>query len=109
MNALQLVVPKELQLDTKTAEAHEQLLNKFQSNPFTNFDGCRLLRISKTSFIRRLKPLLLHGLVIRVGSIENRKTLYQAKDFSEIEKTTSETLFEEVQGEWKDFVGFVEF
>jgi hypothetical protein len=107
INAMQLVIPKELLIDIKCINAHQKLLDSFGKNPFSYVDGARCLKMSRPSFIRRLRPLLLQGMIIKLEERKENKTYFQVIDA--YPNNDAQELFEEMQGEWKDFLGFIEF
>lgn len=105
LNALELLLPAEQQLTTKTLGIHSQLRKTFKDTPFTYVEACSRLKLSHSTVKRLLRPLLLYGLIEKGRSSDSTKTILRA-----IDKTTSQSqeLFEEMQGEWVDFRGFVE-
>jgi hypothetical protein len=111
INALQLVLPAEMKLDVKSLNAHAKLRTHFVDNPFTQLEACCLLRISKTGFRRRLQPLLLQSLIIKQKEKREQKALFRAiePDLIDEKQNPTQSLFEMMQGEWKDYIGFVEF
>lgn len=109
MNALQMVTPKDSQLTIKALEAHEKLQQVFKTEPFTYLEACQKLRISKTTFRRLLKPLMLRGLISRQGQTAHQKALFQIRAIEVTQEAAALNSFETMQGEWKDFEGFVEF
>ena len=67
------------------------------------------LRITKSTFKRRLKPLLIRKLVIKLEETETKKAEFVAKELPSRSAEAIESAFDTMLGEWKDFVGFVEF
>ena len=107
MNALALVVPKGLQLDGKMLDVHAKLLKEYGRNGFTNTEAQETLKVSRRHLLRLLNPLLLHGLAEKQTLKSGRVKLYVKALVNSKEESYQET-FEEGQGDWKDFVGFVE-
>lgn len=108
LNAVQLILPQELQLTPKILNAWEQLKEVIGKRPFDNVEACSRLKLSQQTFKRYKKPLLLHGLIIQHKTKGNARALFQIVNINPA-PNTSQQLFEDMQGEWKDFVGFVEF
>ena len=108
MNALQLVLPKDLQLTERVLDVHQSLLKIFGDKGFTYLEARNKLRISETHLRRLLKPMFLHKLAIREIPKSGRTKVY-LKSMVHKEKESYQETFEQMQGEWKDFVGFVEF
>lgn len=109
MNALQMVTPIESQLTIQSIEAHEKLSSIFKENPFTYLDACTRLRVSKTSFRRIMKPLILRGLLTKLSETREKKALFQIQTIKVDHQEPELDPFETMQGDWKDFQGFVEF
>ncbi|MFY0602268.1 MAG: hypothetical protein JXR03_21525 [Cyclobacteriaceae bacterium] len=107
LNALQLVLPKELQLTAKTLEIHTELSNIFKQNPFTYVSACSILKLSHSTMKRLTRPLLIHGLLRKHLEKGGKKTLLQVVETNQ-EPDTSHDLFAEGQGDWAGFQGFVE-
>lgn len=109
MNALHLVIPKDLKLDIRVGEFHHQLLQEFKQRPFTYLEAMVKLRITKSTLKRRLKPLLIRKLVIKLEETETKKAEFVVKELIQNQSESNESIFDTMQDEWKDFVGFVEF
>lgn len=108
LNAVQLILPQELQLTPKILNAWEQLKEAIGERPFDNVEACSRLKLSQQTFKRYKKPLLLHGLIIQKKTKGNARSLFQIVNINPV-PNTSQQLFEDMQGEWKDFLGFIEF
>jgi len=110
VNALQLTLPKELQLTQKNLEIHSKLSAIFKEQPFDYVSAGSRLKTSKTTLKRQFRPLIAHGLIKQLPSKESSRALFQIIKITEkTELNTSQEIFETMQGEWKDFIGFVEF
>ena len=109
LNALHLVIPNDLRLDIKVGEFHHQLLKEFKNQPFTYLEAMVKLRITKSTLKRRLKPLLIRNMVIKLEETETKKAEFIAQELPKTTIEPKESTFETMLGEWKDFVGFVEF
>lgn len=107
LNALQLILPPELKLTPKIIKAWEQLA-VFGDRSFDYIEASSRLKISQKTLQRYLKPLMLHGLVIQHRTRINARAKFQRVNANP-KPDTSQQLFEDMHGEWKDFVGFVEF
>ena len=99
-NALQLLLPHQNRLTPRILTLYDQLKHHFARQPFYYEQACSKLKCSKTSLKRYLKPLLLHELV--------RKHRLNQRALFEVTPNRNTSLFEEMQGEWKDYQGFVE-
>lgn len=109
MNALQMVLPEGSKLTLKAIEIHKQLTTLFKDQPFSYLDACTRLRISKSTLKRIMKPLLIRGLIIKQNETKEKKTLFQAIKIDVTHEEPQLNPFETMQGDWKDFVGFIEF
>jgi len=109
LNALHLVIPNDLRLDIRVGKFHHKLLQEFKQRPFTYLEAMVKLRITKSTLKRRLKPLLIRKLVIKRAETETKKAEFVAQELAQIQTETNESIFDTMQDEWKDFVGFVEF
>ncbi|MEM6643569.1 MAG: hypothetical protein AAF616_11370 [Bacteroidota bacterium] len=109
LNALHLVIPNDLRLDEKAIDVHLQLLKEFKNQPFTYLEAMVKLRITKSTLKRRLKPLLIRKLVIKPEETETKKAEFVARELPNNPTEPTESSFEIMLGEWKDFLGFVEF
>lgn len=108
LNAVKLILPQELQLTSKIINAWEKLREVIGERPFDNVEACSRLKLSQQTFKRYKKPLLIHGLMIQHKTRGNARAQFQIVKVTPV-PNTSQQLFEDMQGEWKDFVGFVEF
>ncbi|MEQ9405021.1 MAG: hypothetical protein RIM99_15620 [Cyclobacteriaceae bacterium] len=109
LNALHLVIPNDLRLDEKVADFHHQLLQEFKNQSFTYLEAMVKLRITKSTLKRRLKPLLIRKLVVKLEETKTKKAEFVVRELSKTPIESSELTFDTMLGEWKDFVGFVEF
>ena len=109
LNALHLVIPNDLRMDIKVGKFHHQLLKEFKNHPFTYLEAMVKLRITKSTLKRRLKPLLIRKLIIKLEETETKKAEFVARELPKNPIESTESTFETMLGEWKDFVGFVEF
>ena len=109
LNALHLVIPNDLRLDEKAIDVHSQLLKEFKNQSFTYLEAMVKLRITKSTLKRRLKPLLIRKLVIKLEETETKKAEFVAQELPKTTIESNESTFETMLGEWKDFVGFIEF
>jgi DNA-binding MarR family transcriptional regulator len=110
VNALQLTLPKELQLTQKNLNIHSKLSEIFDSSTFDYVSAGSRLKTSKTTLKRQFRPLIAHGLIKQLPSKESSRALFQIIKITEkTELNTSQEIFEIMQGDWKDFIGFVEF
>jgi len=109
LNALHLVIPNDLRLDEKAIDVHLQLLKEFKNQPFTYLEAMVKLRITKSTLKRRLKPLLIRKLIVKLKETETKKAEFVARELPKNSIESQESIFETMLGEWKDFVGFVEF
>jgi len=78
LNALHLVIPNDLRMDIKVGEFHYQLLKEFKNQPFTYLEAMVKLRITKSTLKRRLKPLLIRKLVIKLKKTKTKKAEFVA-------------------------------
>ena len=104
LNALQLLQP----IDIKSVQTHEQLLHHFKDKPFTCLDAQVRLRMTETTLKRRFKTLLARKMLTKLPEKSMFKHLFLVNPFHQLPPITEESTFETMQGEWKDFVGFVE-
>ncbi|MCP4456945.1 MAG: hypothetical protein GY816_02795, partial [Cytophagales bacterium] len=104
LNALQLLQP----IDIKSVQTHERLLHYFKNQPFTCLDAQVRLRISETTLKRRFKTLLARKMLTKLQEKSMFKHLFRVNPFHQLPPIIEESTFETMQGEWKDFVGFVE-
>lgn len=109
LNALHLVIPNDLRLNEKVPDFHSQLLQEFKSQPFTYLEAMVKLRITKSTLKRRLKPLLIRKLVIKLEETDTKKAEFVTNELPKNSSEFKESTFETMLGEWKDFVGFIEF
>lgn len=110
VNALQLTLPKELQLTQKNLNIHSKLSEIFESSTFDYVSAGSRLKTSKTTLKRQFRPLIIHGLIKQLPSENSKRALFQTIKITEkTELNTSQEIFETMQDDWKDFVGFVEF
>lgn len=108
LNAVQLILPEELKLTPKILNAWERLKEAIGERPFDNVEACSRLKLSQQTFKRYKKPLLLHGLIIQQRTKGKARALFQIVNINPV-PNTSQQIFEDMQGEWKNFVGFMEF
>ena len=109
INALQLIQPQTQRSNLKTLNTHEKLRSIFQEKAFTYLDACTRLRTSKSTIKRTFKSLLVQGLLIKLDRTQEKKTLFQAIPIKQVIQEPIQSMFETMQGDWKDFIGFVEF
>jgi len=105
LNALQMILPRELQLTPKVLAIHEQLLGIYEESPFTYIESCSRLKTSKTVLKRILRPLLLHGLAEKCKPDKGTKILIRVLKSSTKHETS---MFDQAHEAWKDYKGFVE-
>ena len=84
-------------------------MKEFKNQSFTYLEAMVKLRITKSTLKRRLKPLLIRKLVIKLEETETNKAEFVAKKLPKYSSEPTQTIFETMQGEWKDYVGFVGF
>ena len=114
MNAMQLIMPVELRLTQKGINAYTKLQSIFKNKTFDYVQAGSRLKVSIKTVFRMFKPLVAHGLIHQLPTKPNEKALFQITEiesttFDSTAHSTNENIFETMQGEWKDFVGFVEF
>ncbi|MEL7147071.1 MAG: hypothetical protein AAFO69_11930 [Bacteroidota bacterium] len=108
LNALQLMLPNEMKLNERVLDCYQLMQDRFGERAFNYLEVRSLLSISQSSLRRLLQPLLLHGLVQkeRPGNSGKAQLYVKTKVF---EVSECKELFEEAQGDWKDFHGYIEF
>lgn len=109
INALQLVLPKTQQPSLKALNTHEKLRAIYQDKPFTYLDACTKLKVSKSTIKRAFKALMAQGLITRLNQTKAKKAQFQAIPIKQDIQEPTLNIFEQMQGDWKDFIGFVEF
>jgi len=92
-------------------DIYSQLLKEFKNQPFNYLEAMVKLRVTKSTLKRRLKPLLLliRKLVIKLKKTKTKKAEFVAGELPKNSIEPQNQSFETMPGEWKDFVGFVEF
>ncbi|MCP4459309.1 MAG: hypothetical protein GY816_15010 [Cytophagales bacterium] len=105
LNALQLLQP----IDIKSVQTHERLLHYFKDQPFTYLDAQVRLRMSEGTLRRRFRTLLARKMLTKLPEKSMFRQLFKVNPFHQLPSVIDESTFETMQGEWKDFVGFVEF
>ncbi len=104
LNALQLLQP----IDIKSVQTHERLLHHFKDQPFTCLDAQVRLQMTEGTLKRRFRTLLARKMLTKLPEKSMSKHLFRVNPFQQLPPITEESTFETMQGEWKDFVGFVE-
>ena len=107
LNALRLVMPRENMLSETYIDHHRSLRERFGEEGFTYLEARHYLRKSMSGVKRIFNVLELYGLLKRHHPKYGRAIFWVME--KEVEDKGHMELFEEMQGEWKDFVGFVEF
>ena len=105
LRTLRLLLPKGLQLTEKHLKAHQKLYEVYDRELFTYLEACRCLKVGSSTLRRYLTVLVYHGL-IRKHAPRSKRVLLEV--LPEASRTTCEGgAFEEMQGEWKEYRGFV--
>jgi hypothetical protein len=107
LNALKLVMPKENMLSETYLDHHRHLREQFKDEGFTYLEARHYLKKSMSGVKRIFNVLELYGLLKRHHPKHGRATFWVME--KEVEDKGHMELFEDMQGEWKDFIGFVEF
>jgi hypothetical protein len=107
LNALRLVMPRENMLSETYIDYHRSLRERFGEEGFTYLEARHYLRKSISAVKKTFNILEMYGLLKRHHPKHGRATFWVME--REVEDNGHMELFEEMQGEWKDFIGFVEF
>jgi hypothetical protein len=106
LNALQLILPDDLKLKPVHDEILMVLHAKFGSQTFTYNQAQIVLKCSKSTIKRKLRPLILFHRIEKVDHPKDRRTWMRIAD--SITNHRKKTSFDQVQEEWEDFNGFVD-
>jgi len=110
LNALQLVLPKTMQITPRHSKTISRLKECFKNAPFTYNQASVALRCSHSTTKRKLVPLIAHGHIEKLPDLTGRKRRMILVDNPaniQLQKTT-QSLFEQASEEWKDYRGFTE-
>ena len=105
LSALQLVLPRELQLTPRMMDVHEQLQSVYGDQPFTYMEACSRLKLSRTSLKRLLKPLLFHRLMVKYKPQSGQVRLRVVAT----DRDYLPTIFDQIHEPWRDYQSFTEF
>ena len=106
LNALQLVVCPQHRLTAQVLESYDALVARFGTAAFTYVQAASALSVSRRTAIRRLRVLEVYTLVQQ----QDRKTgptWWTLQPYPQTDPPGT-SIFEHMQGEWKDYVGFIE-
>jgi len=110
LNALQLVLPKTMQITPRHSETISRLKEKFQQTPFTYNQASVALRCSHSTTKRKLIPLIAHGHIEKLPDLVGKKKKMVLVDnpTSMQAQKAAQSYFEQASEEWKDYRGFTE-